>query len=171
MCFLQVCQGKTLITHNKQTSSNSIETIGFEERPTVSMTMSFDGSLQVTNHGRLYTSRGKPHPDMMYSGGCIYVDHPTGFIHIEHMINFTATETIQSKRRFEKKLLDMGVLVQSYQSDNGIFTSSDFMEEVNKGLQNITFIGVGTHHQNRIAERGIQSILTKARTLLIHAAI
>ena len=117
--------------------------------------------FKVTIHGRLYTSRGKTHPDMMYFGGCIFVDHATGFIHIEHMINFTATETIQTKRRFEKKLLDMGVLVQSYQSDNGIFTSSDFMEEINKGLQNITFIGVGTHHQNRIAERGIQSILTK----------
>ena len=99
------------------------------------------------------------------------MDHAMGFVHIKHMINFTATETIQAKRRSEKKMLDTEVLVQSYQSDNGIFTSSDFMEKVNKGLQNITFSGVGAHHQNGIAERGIQSILTKARTLHIHAAI
>ena len=65
----------------------------------------------------------------------------------------------------------MGVLVQSYQSDNGIFISMDFMDEVNKGLQNITFSRVGAHQQNGIAQRGIHSILTKARTLLIHAAI
>ena len=65
----------------------------------------------------------------------------------------------------------MGVLVPSYHSDNGIFTSTDFMDEVNKGFQNILFSGVGANHQNGIAERGIQSILTKARTLLIHAAI
>ena len=81
--------------------------------------------FKVTNHGRLYTSRGKTHPNMMYSGGCIFVDHAMGFVHIEHMINFTATQTIQAKSRFEMKMLDMGVLVQSYQSDNGIFASSD----------------------------------------------
>ena len=92
--------------------------------------------FKVTDHGRLYTLRGKTHPSMMYSGGCIFVDHATGFVLIEHMINFTATETIQAKRRFEKEMLDMGVLVQSYQSDNGILASLDFMEEVNKGLQN-----------------------------------
>ena len=90
--------------------------------------------FKVTNHGRLYTSRGKTHPNMMYSGGHIFVDHAMGFIHIKLMINITTVETIQAKRRFEKIVLDMGVLVQSYQSDNGIFTSSDFMEEVNKGL-------------------------------------
>ena len=114
--------------------------------------------FKVTNNGRLYTSRGKTHPNMMYSGGCIFVYHAMGFVHIEHMIKFTAMETIQAKRRFEKKMLDMGDLVQSYLSDNGIFTSSDLMNEVNKGLQNMSFSGVGTHHQNRIAERGIQSI-------------
>ena len=68
-------------------------------------------------------------------------------------------------------MLDMRVLVQFYQSNNGISASADFMNEVNKGLQNITFSGVGAHHQNGIAERGVQSILTKARTLVIHAAI
>ena len=63
---------------------------------------------------------------MMYSGGCISVGHATGFVHIKHMINFTAMEMIQAKRRFEKKMLDMAVLVQSYQSENGIFASLKF---------------------------------------------
>ena len=49
-------------------------------------------------------------------------------------------------------MLDMGIVVHAYQSDNGIFPSVDFMEEINKGLQNITFSGVGAHHQNGIAE-------------------
>ena len=104
--------------------------------------------FKVTDCGRLYTSRGKTHPDMMYSGGCIFVDHAMGFAHIEHVINFSATETIQTKQRFEKKMLEIQVLVQSYQSDNGIFASSDFMEEVNKGLQNIMFSGVGAHQKS-----------------------
>ena len=65
----------------------------------------------------------------------------------------------------------MGILVQAYQSDNGIFAAADFLEEINKGLQNITFSRVAAHHQNGIAEQGIQSILTKTEILLIHAAI
>ena len=53
--------------------------------------------FKVNDHRRLYTSRGKTHPNMMYSGGCIFVDHSTGFVHMIHMINFTAMETIQAK--------------------------------------------------------------------------
>ena len=45
-------------------------------------------------------------------------------------------------------MLDMGVLVQSYQSDNGIFASVDFMNEVNKGLQNIIKMGLEKEASN-----------------------
>ena len=122
--------------------------------------------FKVSDRGWLYTSLGKTHPDMMYARGYILVDHATGFDHIEHLINFTAPETIQAKHCFEKKMLDMGIFVQAYQLDNGIFAATDILEETNKGLQNITFSRVGAHHQNGIAEQGIQSILTKHRCFL-----
>ena len=125
----------------------------------------------VTQKGRLYSSRGATHTDSMYSGGCIFVDHATGDIHVEHLVNFTATETIAAKQRYEKRMFDMGVTVQAYQSDNGIFASKAFVNEIEQGLQNIKFSGVGAHHQNGIAERAIGTILTKVRTILIHAAI
>ena len=118
--------------------------------------------FNVTEKGHLYTSLRKTNPNMIYSGGCIFVDHATGFVHIEHLINFTTSETIQAEQCFEKKIMDMGLVIHSYQSDNGIFSLADFMAEINKGLQNISFCGVGAHHQNGIAERGIQSILSKA---------
>ena len=68
-------------------------------------------------------------------------------------------------------MLDMGIFVQTYQSDNGIFAAADFLEEINKGLQNTNFSGVGAHHRNGIAGQGIQLILMKTCLLLIHAAI
>ena len=40
----------------------------------------------------------------------------------------------------------MGIFVQAYQSANRIFAAADFLEEINKGLQNMTFSGVGAHH-------------------------
>ena len=68
-------------------------------------------------------------------------------------------------------MVDLGITVQSYHSDNGIFAAPAFMHEIKKGLQNIKFSGVGAPHQNSIAEQGIQTILMKAQRLLIHAAI
>ena len=54
--------------------------------------------FKVTQPGHLYTSMGKTQPDMMYSGGCIFVDHATGFTHAEHLINFTTMDTIHPKQ-------------------------------------------------------------------------
>ena len=98
----------------------------------------------------------------MYSGSCIFVNHATGFVHIEHLVYFTATKTIQAKHCFEKSMVDLSIIVQVYQCDNGIFAAYEFLDEIEKGLQNIKFNGVGPHHQNGIAEHGIQSVLTKA---------
>ena len=64
----------------------------------------------------------------------------------------------------------MGITIQSYQTDNGIFASPEFVHEIEKGLQNIKFSGVSTYHQNRIAEQAIQMVLSMAHMILIHAA-
>ena len=62
----------------------------------------------------------------MYSGGCIFADHATGDIHLGHLVNLTATETIQAKQQYEKHMFNMGIIVQGYQSDNGIFCLKRF---------------------------------------------
>ena len=127
--------------------------------------------FMVTERGRLYTSMGKTTSDLMYAGSCIFVDHATGDVHVEHLLNFTTTETLQAKDRYKKRMADMGVTVQAYQADNGIFAACDFINNIESSLQNINFSGAGAHHQNGIAERAIQSIISKARRILMHAAI
>ena len=107
----------------------------------------------------------------MYAGGCIFVDHAIGDVHVEHLLNFTTTETLQAKARYEKRMADMGVMVQAYQADNGIFAARTFVNNIESGLQNIKFSGVGAQHQIVIIERAIPSILSKARTIVMHAAI
>ena len=116
----------------------------------------------VTERGRLYTSMGKTTSDLMYAGGCIFVNHATGDVHVEHLLDFTTTETLQAKARYKKHMADMGVMVQAYQADNGVFAACDFVNNIESGLQNVKFSGVGAHHQNDIAEHAIQSILSKA---------
>ena len=116
-------------------------------------------------------SMGKTHEENMYSGSCIFVDHAKRYIHIEHLINFTTNETILAKQHFEKHMFDMGITIQAYQSDNGIFAACGFLDEIKCRLQNIRFSGVGAHHQNGIAEQAIQTILTKSHTIMIHAVL
>ena len=68
-------------------------------------------------------------------------------------------------------LFHNGVLVKSYRADNGVFSSTDFEEEIKKGSQSITFSGVGAQHQNGVAECAICTVVERARMMLIHEAI
>lgn len=122
--------------------------------------------------GRLFTSAGKTDPSKMYSGGCIFTDMATGYIHIEHVLGTTANETLQAKVRFEEHMREVGVIVQEYRFDNGsAFTSAEFIRELVKQRQVHTYAGVGAHSQNGVAERAILTVVSMARTMMIHSAI
>ena len=54
-------------------------------------------------------------------------------------------------------------------ADNGRYTDKEFIEQVNKHEQKISFCGVGAHHQNGVAEASVKKYNLKARTLLLHA--
>ncbi|MGH3053369.1 MAG: reverse transcriptase domain-containing protein, partial [Gaiellaceae bacterium] len=122
--------------------------------------------------GRLYTSMGKSSSTTMYSGGCIFVDHSSGYVHVEHQVATTSHETLESKHKFERMCFDNGVTVQTYLSDNGrAFRNKEFADELRTFKQVSRFAGVGAHHHNGVAERNIQTIMSMARTMMLHAAI
>ena len=82
-----------------------------------------------------------------------------------------ATETIQSKHSFERDAIRHGVVIQGYRADNGVYKSREFREDLEKFGQPIQFCGVGSHHQNGVAERGIRTVSDAARAILLHAMI
>ena len=45
------------------------------------------------------------------------------------------------------------------------------MEQLNASKQDIRFSGSGAAHQNGVAERGIQTVVNMARTMMLHAAL
>ena len=125
-----------------------------------------------SSKGRLYSSMGKTHPDKMYSGGAIFVDHASGYIYCHHQTSMTTHETLAAKHTFERHLTDMGVTALSYSSDNGpAFSSKEYTEHLETFGQTARYAGVGAHHQNGIAEQSIGSIMSMARTMMLHAAI
>ena len=74
----------------------------------------------------------------MYCGGVIFVDHASGFVHVEHVVNFGADEAIAAKDRFERKMATMGVVVQNYKTDNGVFTAQSYRAELEQQLVDLT---------------------------------
>ena len=122
--------------------------------------------------GRLFSSFGKTQDSSLYSGGCIFADHASGSIHIEFQSSLSTHATLVAKEAFEKKCRDNGILPQKYTSDNGsAFTSKGFSQHLADFKQIIKFAGAGAHHHNGIAERSIRTIMSIARTMMLHSAI
>ena len=125
----------------------------------------------VSTPGRLFNSRGSEPHDRMYKGGVIFVDHASGFVYVAPVVNFTAGEAIRAKREFESEMASMGITVVKYHTDNGVFTAAAFQDELAKMEQGLTLSGVGAHHQNAVAERAIGTVVTVARTMMLHAKL
>ena len=90
---------------------------------------------------------------------------------IKHQVAINATETVKEKLTFEKEAQSQGVVIKGYYTDNGIFNSSEFMEELLKKQQKIRFSGAGASHQNGAAERAIKTVVTMERTMLMHVEL
>ena len=99
----------------------------------------------------------------------IFVDYYTGFTFVALMRDLTAESTLAAKREFEHRCAVRGVQVEHYHADNGRFAEPAFVDECKRCKQELTFCGVGAHHQNGIAERKIKDVTVIARTILLHA--
>ena len=107
----------------------------------------------------------------MFSGGCVFIDHASGYASIKQQVAINATENVKAKITFEREDQSQGVAIKGYHTDNGIFNSSEFTEELLKKQQKIRFSGAGASHQNGSAERAIKTVVTMASTMLMHAAL
>ena len=75
------------------------------------------------------------------------------------------------KLKSEQDAASTGVTVQVYRTDNGVYTSNDFLDKLAKNEQVIQFSDVGGHHQNEAAKNAIKKVLCMARTMMIYAAL
>ena len=121
--------------------------------------------------GRAFTSQGLPSSSLKYGGGTLFLDAASGYINVSHQVGQTAAETIESKMKFEREALTCGVTVQSYHTDNGVFTSKEFMRELAAKGQGLKLSGVSAQFQNGAAENSIKIVVRNARTMMIHASL
>ena len=84
----------------------------------------------------------------MFSGGCVFIEHASGYVSIKHHVAINATETVKAKLTVEREAQSQGAAIKGYHTDNGMFNSSDFMEKLLKKQQKIKFIGARASHKN-----------------------
>ena len=90
-----------------------------------------------------------------------------GYVHVQK--SASAEETIKGKNNFENHLQTMGIRVNSYQEDNGIFRAHKWVNACEEKQQRLTFVGVNAHHQNRHTERHIRELQDATITNILHA--
>lgn len=121
--------------------------------------------------GRAFTSMGLVSSSLQYGGGTLFYDAASAYIYCSHQVGHTVAETIESKMKFERESLSSGVTVQAYHTDNGVFTSKEFMRELGEKGQGMKLSGVSAQFQNGAAENGIKIVVRNARTMMLHAAL
>ena len=131
----------------------------------------FSDQLVSFQPGRLFHTAGCESNQDKFNGATIFVDAASGLIFVKSQVTMNATDTINAKHEFERYCMGMGVTAESYHTDNGIYKSRAFTEELVNNFQNIRFSGVGAKWQNGAAEGAIRILVSKARTMMIHAAI
>ena len=173
-----MCTACQYAKQRRRTTPGTIKRTIKEEHNMLKTDDLFPGSKVSVDHfecnprGRLLTSFGKERADHKYKGGCIFVDHATGYIHVELQAKLNTHETLRSKKDFELECTTHGVIPQSYITDKGSsFTSDEFNDHLSEFQQTVRHATPGGHHANGIAERSISTVMSISRAMLHHAAI
>jgi hypothetical protein len=125
-----------------------------------------------STNGRLFSGFGKAKNSNMYDGGCIFVNLASGYVHVIFQSHLNSHEPLKTKEEFDMMCRNFGVIPQMYQSDNGPqFVSSEFSQKLSEFVQVQKFAGVGAHHHNGVAEQLIQTIMSIACTMMLHASV
>ena len=125
--------------------------------------------LESRHPGMVPQAKGFHRTKAKYVGASVFVDHATGFTYVHLIKDFTGEENMDAKNAYESKAAEFGVRVKSYHGDNGRFSETLWLSDVAEKNQQVTFCGVGSHHQNGIAEKRIRDLTEYARTLLVSA--
>jgi hypothetical protein len=133
-------------------------------------TVSIDQYMSAT-HGRLAHTKGKEAKSKKYTGGTLFIDHATQYIHCRHQVSLRVGETLKAKNDFERFAKESGRTIKNNHADNAPFRVAEFVQDCTNKGQTIDYSGVGAHHQNGVAERSIRTVTTWARAMMLHSII
>ena len=86
--------------------------------------------FEISKPGRLFGTFGREEINKRYCGGTIFYDPVSKLVQVYFQISLNAAETILSKNKFERFMVEHGKNVKHYRTDNRIFTKTVFMKEI-----------------------------------------
>ena len=95
------------------------------------------------------------------------MDYASRYIQVRQQVTFSYDVTVADNFLYKCDMDHYGVFIQFYHTDNGVFTSKGFIDALIEKDQHIRFSGSGAAHQKGVAERGIQTVIQMACTMLI----
>ena len=107
----------------------------------------------------------------MYKLGTIFYYKDSSKISDHHQVPLTEEETIITKLKFDREAIGEGVLVESYSTYNGIYTSKEFTRYLHGKGQLIRERGVGGRNHNGVSENEIRNVVLIAKNIMINAAL
>ena len=81
----------------------------------------------------------------------------------------TGDLTLEAKNSFKRDCMTRNVVPEHYYANNGRFAENSFKEDCVRKMQNLTFCGIGAHHQNGVSERIMKDLTLSSRNLVLHA--
>ena len=77
--------------------------------------------------GRLLHTAGREQESDKFCDSSVFVDASSGYIHLEHQVSLNATDSINAKTSFERMARDVGVKIEEYHTNNGIYTCQAYV--------------------------------------------
>jgi hypothetical protein len=124
--------------------------------------------LESKTPGLLGQLKGIP-TKARYRVATIFVDHISDFTFVHMQQTTNASETLEAKNQFESYARSHGVNIKHYHADNGRFIETKWVDDTKDKGQDMSYSGVGAHHQNGRAKIRIRYLQDLARSSLIHA--
>ena len=90
----------------------------------------FSDQFQSSLPGRVFGKRGAAITTQKYTGGTLFADASSKYMKICYQVSLGGHETVASKTEFEREAAQVGVTVKNYRTDNGVYTSAEFMNEL-----------------------------------------
>ena len=101
----------------------------------------------------------------------VMVDQFIGLTYLHLIISTSQEENRLGKADFEIWSAIFLVKINRYHEENGRFSEQPFRSEIEDSKLTIKFCGVGSHHQNAIFERKIQTLTLGSGIFLVHAKV
>jgi catabolite regulation protein CreA len=129
-------------------------------------TVSIDQYMSSLAH-----TKGKESKSKKFTGGNLFVDHATLYIHCTNQVSLRVGETLKGKNAFEKYVKQSGVDITGFHADNAPFRAAKFVRDYDNKNQAIDYSVFGAHHQHGLAKGSIKTVCSWACAMMLHSII